>query len=74
MVFANAGGPPGKNYCGLSQITMPYAGPLVRLGTSIEGMGVATLDMALLEDAEENYRVQADMAHPAWCYKHTQRT
>ncbi|KAJ5521733.1 hypothetical protein N7527_005848 [Penicillium freii] len=74
VVFANAGGPPGKNYCGLSQITMPYAGPLVRLGTCTEGMGVATLDMAVLEDAEENYRVRADMADPAWCYKHTQRT
>ncbi|KAJ5660439.1 hypothetical protein N7507_006890 [Penicillium longicatenatum] len=73
VVFANAGGPPGKAYCGLSQINIPYAGPLVRLGTSTEGMGVATLDMAVMDDAEENYGIRADMADPDWCYKHTLR-
>ncbi|KAJ5936309.1 hypothetical protein N7454_005607 [Penicillium verhagenii] len=73
VVFANAGGPPGRNYCGLSQITIPYAGPLVRLGTSTEGMAVATLDMGVLEEAEENYGIRADMADTAWSYKHTQR-
>ncbi|KAJ5547233.1 hypothetical protein N7494_004818 [Penicillium frequentans] len=73
VVFANAGGPPGKAYCGLSQINIPYAGPLVRLGTSTEGMGVATLDMAVMEDAEANYGIRADMADPDWCYRHTLR-
>ncbi|KAJ6103431.1 hypothetical protein N7486_005858 [Penicillium sp. IBT 16267x] len=73
VVFANAGGPPGKSYCGLSQINIPYAGPLVRLGTSTEGMGVATLDMAVMEDAEKNYGIRADMADPDWCYRHTLR-
>ncbi|KAE8413229.1 carbon-nitrogen hydrolase [Aspergillus pseudocaelatus] len=73
VVFANAGGPPGRNYCGLSQINIPYAGPLVRLGTSAEGMGVATLDLAVLEEAEANYAIRKDLADPSWHYRHTQR-
>ncbi|RAQ54010.1 carbon-nitrogen family hydrolase [Aspergillus flavus] len=73
VVFANAGGPPGRNYCGLSQINIPYAGPLVRLGTAAEGMGVATLDLAVLEDAEANYAIRKDLVDPSWHYKHTQR-
>ncbi|EDP47434.1 hypothetical protein KXW98_000288 [Aspergillus fumigatus] len=73
VVFANAGGPPGRNYCGLSQINIPYAGPLVRLGTSAEGMGVATLDLAVLEDAEENYAIRSDLTDPSWHYRHTRR-
>jgi predicted amidohydrolase len=73
VVFANAGGPPGRNYCGLSQINIPYAGPLVRLGTSAEGMAVATLDLAVLEDAEENYAIRSDLTDPSWHYRHTRR-
>ncbi|PIG79968.1 carbon-nitrogen family hydrolase [Aspergillus arachidicola] len=73
VVFANAGGPPGRNYCGLSQINIPYAGPLVRLGTSAEGMGVATLDLEVLEEAEANYSIRKDLADPCWHYRHTQR-
>lgn len=73
VVFANAGGPPGRNYCGLSQITIPYAGPLARLGTSSQGMAIADLDMGVLEDAEANYSVRADMAQKNWHYSHTRR-
>jgi predicted amidohydrolase len=73
VVFANAGGPPGRNYCGLSQINIPYAGPLIRLGTSAEGMGMATVDMAVLEDAEENYAIRSDLTEPSWHYRHTRR-
>ncbi|THC92450.1 hypothetical protein EYZ11_008092 [Aspergillus tanneri] len=73
VVFANAGGPPGRNYCGLSQITIPYAGPLVRLGTSTEGMAVADLDMAVLEDAEANYSIRADLTQEGWHYSYARR-
>src|SRR3954469_4535916 len=38
VIFANAGGPPGKGYAGLSQVTVPYIGPLARLGSCLEGM------------------------------------
>lgn len=73
VVFANAGGPPGRNYCGNSQVTTPYAGPLVRLGTSVEGMAIADLNMQVLEDAEANYSLRADLTHENWHYRHTRR-
>jgi predicted amidohydrolase len=68
VVFANAGGPPGRNYCGLSQVTAPYTGPLCRLGSSTEGMAVCDLDMQILEDAEDNYSIRSDLARPDWHY------
>ncbi|KAK4956183.1 hypothetical protein LTR66_013343 [Elasticomyces elasticus] len=68
IVFANAGGPPGKGYAGLSQVCVPYIGPLVRLGGSGEGMSVVDLDMQILEDAENNYQVRADLARHDWHY------
>jgi len=68
IVFANAGGPPGKGYCGLSQICAPFVGPLTRLGSSAEGMSVCDLDMQMVEDAEANYQVRADMARDGWHY------
>lgn len=74
VVFANAGGPPGKGYAGLSQICVPYAGPLVRLGSCAEGMAVADVDMQIVEDAEENYQVRSDIARSDWHYdyRHSQ--
>jgi len=68
IVFANAGGPPGKGYAGLSQVVVPFAGALTRLGSCTEGMSVVDVDMQILEDAEENYRVRADMARDDWHY------
>ena len=66
VVFANAGGPPGKNYCGLSQITAPYVGAVARLGSSAEGMAVADLDMQICKDAEDNYSIREDLAMSEW--------
>jgi len=73
VVFANAGGPAHKGYAGLSQICVPYAGPLARLGDSEEGIAVADVDMQIVEDAEENYQVRADLARLDWHYdyRHT---
>ncbi|KAF2803722.1 carbon-nitrogen hydrolase [Mytilinidion resinicola] len=68
IVFANAGGPAGRGYAGLSQVVAPYVGPLTRLGTCAEGMAVVELDMALVEDAEVNYQVRADLARDDWHY------
>ena len=61
MVFCNAGGPPGKGYAGLSQVCVPFVGPLTKLGSCKEGMAVVDLDMKIVEDAEDNYQVRADM-------------
>ena len=73
IVFANAGGPPGKGYAGLSQVTAPFIGPLTRMGSCAEGMSVVDLDMQILEDAEANYKVREDMAREEWHYdyRHT---
>jgi predicted amidohydrolase len=75
VVFCNAGGPPGESYAGLSQVAAPFVGPLVRLGSSAEGMAVADLDMDLLEEAERNYQVRADLALEDWHYdyRHDQK-
>ncbi|KAF2016114.1 carbon-nitrogen hydrolase [Aaosphaeria arxii CBS 175.79] len=68
IVFANAGGPPGRGYAGLSQVVVPFAGPLTRLGSCAEGMSVVDIDMQILEDAEKNYQVRADLARDDWHY------
>jgi len=68
VIFANAGGPPGRGYAGLSQVTVPFIGPLTRMGSCAEGMSVVDIDMAILEDAEDNYKIRADLASPEWHY------
>lgn len=64
----NAGGPSGRGYAGLSQVTVPFIGPITRLGSCAEGMSVVDLDLAILEEAEENYKVRADLAKHDWHY------
>ena len=38
-----------------------------------EGMSVVELDMQILEDAEENYKVRDDMAKDGWHYGYATR-
>jgi hypothetical protein len=66
--MANAGGPPGRLYQGGSQIAVPFIGPIARIGSAAEGMAIADLDMQILEDAEENYQIRADLARDDWHY------
>ncbi|KAF2139334.1 uncharacterized protein K452DRAFT_289880 [Aplosporella prunicola CBS 121167] len=73
IIFANAGGPPGEGYAGLSQVTVPYVGALTRLGGSAEGMSVVDLDLSILDDAEDNYRVREDLARHDWHYDYRHR-
>jgi hypothetical protein len=68
IIFANAGGPLGDGYAGLSQVTIPFVGPITRLGSSAEGMAVVDLDLAVLDIAEDNYKVRYDMAREDWHY------
>ena len=74
VVFANAGGPRGKStkgsYAGLSQVAVPFKGALGKLGSE-EGISVAEVDMQILEDAEENYKVREDMARQGWHYEYS---
>ncbi|KFA69670.1 hypothetical protein S40285_08661 [Stachybotrys chlorohalonatus IBT 40285] len=67
IVFANVGGPQGQGYAGLSQICLPFAGPIARLG-SLEGIIVADIDMHTVEEAEKCYQVRADLARADWHY------
>ncbi|KAF2644981.1 carbon-nitrogen hydrolase [Massarina eburnea CBS 473.64] len=73
VIFANAGGPSGRGYAGLSQVTVPFIGPLTRMGSCAEGMSVVDLDMQILEEAEDNYKVREDLAREDWHYdyRHT---
>ncbi|KAF2191118.1 carbon-nitrogen hydrolase [Zopfia rhizophila CBS 207.26] len=68
IIFANAGGPPGRGYAGLSQVTVPFVGALTRLGSCAEGMSVVDVDMQILEDAEENYKIRSDLTRDDWHY------
>ena len=68
VVYANAGGPPGRGYAGQSQVTVPFIGPLTRMGGCQEGMTVAEVDMQIVEDAEKNYGIRADLAREDWHY------
>jgi predicted amidohydrolase len=76
IVFANAGGPVGKvtkgTYAGLSQVTVPFKGALGKMGAE-EGMSVVEVDMEILQTAEENYKVRADMKKEGWHYEYTLR-
>ena len=73
VVFANAGGPKGKitkgSYAGLSQVAVPFKGALGKMGDE-EGMSVVEVDMQILEEAEENYKVRADMGREGWHYEY----
>lgn len=69
-MFANAGGPPGKGYAGLSQVTVPFVGPVGRLGGSGEGMLVVDVDMEVLREAEECYGVRRDITGEEWHYEY----
>ena len=66
VVFANAGGPPGRNYCGLLQVIAPYIRPLARLRSSARGMAVADLDMQICNDAEDNCSIRHYLANSEW--------
>ena len=64
----NAGGPPGSGFAGLSQVTIPFVGPLARLGASPEGMLVVDLDLKVVDLAEDYYKVREDLARDDWHY------
>jgi len=57
-----------EGYAGLSQVCMPFVGPVVRMGDPGEGMRVVEIDMAVLEEAESNYRVRSDLKKEDWHY------
>lgn len=76
VVFANVGGPVGEgkkgSWAGLSQVAVPFQGALGKLGPE-EGMSIVDVDMEILEEAEHNYKVRADMGSDGWHYDYSLR-
>lgn len=69
VVFVNAGGPKEEGFIGISQVTMPLVGPLPgSFEDSSEGMRVVSVDMSLLDIAEENYVIRQDLMGDDWHY------
>lgn len=67
VVFANARGP-SDVYLGLSQVAVPFAGPVSAMKDSLEGMILAEIDLKVLEESEINYRVREDLMGADWHY------
>lgn len=68
VVFANAGGPP-DTYIGLSQVAMPFTGPICRVLDHSEGVLIVDIEPEVLKQAELNYKVREDIARVDWHYR-----
>jgi hypothetical protein len=68
LIYVNAGGPSEDGYAGLSQLAVPIKGSIGKHETPAEGMSIAELDMAILDAAEEMYKIRADIAREDWHY------
>jgi predicted amidohydrolase len=68
VIFVNAGGPESQGYAGLSQVAVPLVGSLGKLESSEENMSIVDLDMEILREAEDNYKVREDLASDDWHY------
>jgi predicted amidohydrolase len=62
VVYVNAGGPEKEDYAGLSQVTVPFVGSLGRHAGPEEGVSYVDIDMAILEEAEDAYKIRADLS------------
>ncbi|KAL9126040.1 MAG: hypothetical protein Q9217_004841 [Psora testacea] len=74
VVFVNAGAPAGNpdrgTYAGLSRVALPFVGAMGEetMETASEGMSIVDLDMQVVEEAEKNYGIRADLAKEGWHY------
>lgn len=68
VVFANAGGKREHGYAGLSMITMPFMGPIAQAEGTDEQIIIGEIDMEILEEAEDNYKVRYDLTRPGFHY------
>lgn len=74
VVFVNAGGKEEDGCCGLSQVAMPFIGKVPgSFDGCDEGVKVVEVDMEILQEAEENYRVREDLARSDWHYGYEQK-
>lgn len=69
VVFVNVGGEKETDgYVGLSQVAVPFLGSVGTPMGGGEGMSVVDLDMDILDEAEESYRIREDMTADSWPY------
>jgi predicted amidohydrolase len=68
VVFANAGGP-ADVYVGLSQVAVPFKGPVNIIKDSSEGLVLADINLRVLKESEMNYKIRKDMTGAEWHYK-----
>lgn len=69
VVFVNAGGREEDGCCGMSQVAMPFMGKVLgSFEDCEEGMRVVEIDMEILEEAEDNYKVREDLGRSDWHY------
>ncbi|KAJ6107795.1 hypothetical protein N7523_009118 [Penicillium sp. IBT 18751x] len=68
IVFCNVAGSIEDGYAGLSQVAMPFLGRIERFMDAKEGMKIVELDMDILEEAEDVYKIREDMATSDWHY------
>ncbi|KAI5853057.1 carbon-nitrogen hydrolase [Morchella snyderi] len=73
IIFSNAGGREGSGFAGLSQITMPLMGPIAKAEGTHEQMVIGEIDLQILEDAEDSYKIRADIAQPDYHYAVTSK-
>ena len=73
----NAGAPlqtEDSMYAGLSRVAVPFIGGLgdETKDTNKEGMSVVDVDMELVKEAENNYKIRADIEGKGWhcSYRH----
>lgn len=69
IVFCNVGGPKEEGYMGLSQVTMPLIGTVPGSFTdSTQGLRIVDVDLNILDVAEQNYKIRADLARDGFHY------
>lgn len=68
VVFCNVAGPKNEGFAGLSQVALPFVGCIERFDNSEEGMKIVDVDMNILEEAEEAYKIREDIATSDWHY------
>jgi len=68
IAFANVGGREGSGFAGLSQIAMPLMGDIAKAEGAHEQMVIGEVDMGILRDAEESYKVREDISKPDFHY------
>lgn len=68
IAFANTGGPEGSGFAGLSQIAMPIMGDIAKTEGAHEQMVIGEVDMEILQDAEDSYKVREDISRPDFHY------